>query len=140
LSMIHACGADEVILRSSTNAEDISGFTGAGLYESVHVKVAGLDDAQLSTAIKTVWASVWLPRAFLERLNFGIDNDKVAMCVLVQPFYRNETIAANGVAITVNPLSAAKYGVFVTAFAGGDHRATDSVTGVHAGSFFVIKK
>ncbi|MGC4071585.1 MAG: PEP/pyruvate-binding domain-containing protein [Nibricoccus sp.] len=47
------------ILRSSTNAEDLAGFSGAGLYRSVVVK-AGATPEQLAKAIREVWASVWL--------------------------------------------------------------------------------
>ena len=42
--------------RSSTNAEDLPNFSGAGLYSTVpNVR----SDDQLMEAIKTVWASVW---------------------------------------------------------------------------------
>ena len=51
-----------VILRSSTNAEDLTGFNGAGLYESVTLKgSASSDPKQVGAAIKKVWASVWSP-------------------------------------------------------------------------------
>lgn len=36
---LSAIKAKQVILRSSTNAEDLSGFNGAGLYDSVSLAV-----------------------------------------------------------------------------------------------------
>ncbi len=49
-----------VIFRSSTNAEDLTGFNGAGLYESVPLFGNSLHDPQqVGAAIKKVWASVW---------------------------------------------------------------------------------
>jgi hypothetical protein len=133
MDMIKSNGVDKIILRSSTNAEDIYGFSGAGLYTSVPLSVAEIDDQKLEHAMKTVWASVWLPRAYLERVRFRIDSVKVAMSILVQPYYDSHSIAANGVAITANPLQRPKYGVFVTTFAGGEHRATDGVTEIQPG-------
>src|SRR5690606_35430398 len=52
--------------RSSTNAEDLEGFTGAGLYTS---KSGELDSEKdpVWDAIREVWASVWFFRAFEER-------------------------------------------------------------------------
>ncbi|HHH30891.1 MAG TPA: hypothetical protein ENK57_21455 [Polyangiaceae bacterium] len=93
-------GEPRVILRSSTNAEDLPGFTGAGLYRSI-VIAGDADDAELSNALRRVWASVWLQGAYEEREWFRIDHREVAMAVLVQPFV--DGAAANGVAITANP-------------------------------------
>ncbi len=70
-----------VFVRSSTNAEDLPGFNGAGLYDTVP-NVRGR--AALSKAIRRVWASVWNRRAYQERQVFGIDHSKVACAVLVQ--------------------------------------------------------
>ena len=70
-----------VFVRSSTNAEDLPGFNGAGLYDTVpNVKT----DEALSSAIRRVWASVWNQRAFDERQHFGIDHAAVHGAVLVQ--------------------------------------------------------
>ena len=99
-----------VIFRSSTNAEDLPGFNGAGLYESVVVP-AGADDAAVSQAIRRVWASVWTLRGFEERDWFRIDQTAVAMAVLVQPFVPRAV--ANGVAITRNPFNEGRPAVFI---------------------------
>ncbi|MCX6318511.1 MAG: hypothetical protein NTW29_14560 [Bacteroidetes bacterium] len=83
--------------RSSTNAEDVKGFNGAGLYES---KTGSLDDADkpVEKAIKAVWASLWDERAFAEREFFHIDQHSVAMGILVHRGFGEEL--ANGVAVT----------------------------------------
>lgn len=85
--------------RSSTNAEDAEGFSGAGLYIS---KTADLNDCKrtVDKALKEVWSSLWSYEAYLERSFFGIDNNDIAMGVLVHRSFPDE--AANGVAITKN--------------------------------------
>lgn len=85
--------------RSSTNAEDLDGFTGAGLYTSKTGTVA--DWPTVLSAIRKVWASVWNYRAFDEREFRGIPHQQVAMALLVHPNFPEEE--ANGVAITNNP-------------------------------------
>jgi pyruvate,water dikinase len=52
-----------VIFRSSTNAEDLEGFNGAGLYESVPlIGEEATNTEKVAHALKTVWASVWCPK------------------------------------------------------------------------------
>ncbi len=89
--------AKGVFVRSSTNAEDLPGFNGAGLYDTVP-NVKGAD--KLVAAVKQVWASVWNLRAYEERELFGIDHTKVFGAVLVQVAV-NPTAA--GVLITPPP-------------------------------------
>jgi phosphoenolpyruvate synthase/pyruvate phosphate dikinase len=83
--------------RSSTNAEDLPNFSGAGLYTTV-ANVRG--DQQLLEAIKTVWASVWNYEAYEARESFGMNHFGVYPAVLIQ-----EGIDADsaGVAITADP-------------------------------------
>ena len=85
--------------RSSTNAEDIEGFNGAGLYTS---KSAELNNPSKSIekAIKKVWASTWSYKAFMEREYFGIDQNSVSMGILCHRSFPDEE--ANGVVITKN--------------------------------------
>lgn len=104
--------ASRWIFRSSTNAEDLAGFTGAGLYRSVRVK-AGADDAQIAAAIAEVWASVWLQGAFEERAWYRVDHAAVGMAILVQPYV--DGAIANGVAITANPFTEQRPGFFINA-------------------------
>ena len=85
--------------RSSTNAEDLDGFTGAGLYTS---KSGDPNDPKrpIAMAIKKVYASLWNLRAFEEREYRGIDHLGVAMALLVHRSFPDEE--ANGVALTNN--------------------------------------
>lgn len=85
--------------RSSTNAEDVPGFNGAGLYDS---KTGNLSNPQkpVDKAIKQVWASLWDIRAFEERYYFNINQTNLAMGILVNKAFGVEE--ANGVAITKN--------------------------------------
>lgn len=96
--------------RSSTNAEDLPNFSGAGLYTTVpNVRT----DDQLMEAIKTVWASVWNYEAYEARESFGMNHFGVYPAVLIQ-----EGIDADsaGVAITKDPFDPTDRGaVFVNA-------------------------
>ncbi|QOG01827.1 PEP/pyruvate-binding domain-containing protein [Flavobacterium sp. MDT1-60] len=85
--------------RSSTNAEDLDDFNGAGLYDS---KTGILSDSikTFEKAIKQVWASVWNEGSYIERELFGIDQQSIAMGVLVHRSFPDEI--ANGVIITQN--------------------------------------
>lgn len=85
--------------RSSTNAEDLKGFNGAGLYTS---RSADLNDEKktIERAIKKVWASCWNDRAFLEREYYQLDHGKVGMGILVHRSFPSEE--ANGVIISTN--------------------------------------
>jgi hypothetical protein len=70
---------------------------------------AGFD--RVADALRGVWASVWLERAFEERDWYRIDHLGVAMGVLVQPFV--EGAVATGVAITGNPYKQGLDAVFI---------------------------
>lgn len=74
-------GQTPVIARSSTNAEDLPGYAGAGVYDSF----PNLRNAsELLTGIKKVYASVWTERAYENRQMNGIDHRDVYPSVLVQ--------------------------------------------------------
>ncbi len=85
--------------RSSTNAEDIPNFNGAGLYQSCS---ASLSDSikTIERAIKKVWASTWGEQAYKERAYFNINQKQIAMGILVHRAFGTEL--ANGVAVTKN--------------------------------------
>jgi len=83
--------------RSSTNAEDLPNFSGAGLYTTVpNIRT----DDQLMDAIKTVWASVWNYEAYEARESFGMNHFGVYPAVLIQEGINADSA---GVAITTDP-------------------------------------
>ena len=90
-------GSAGVFVRSSTNSEDLPGFNGAGLYDTVPNLVS--DDA-LADAVKTVWGSLWNDRAFAAREAAGIDHRAVRAACLIQLAVNAE---ASGVMTTVDP-------------------------------------
>jgi pyruvate,water dikinase len=85
--------------RSSTNAEDLEDFSGAGLYDSKSAK-KGDSKKTVARAIKKVWASLWNWRAFEERSYYKIDHQSCAMGILVHRSFPDED--ANGVVVTTN--------------------------------------
>ncbi|MFT7581398.1 MAG: pyruvate,water dikinase [Myxococcota bacterium] len=91
--------ATRVRFRSSTNAEDLDGFTGAGLYTSKSGDPSD-PDRPVDEAIKKVWASIWNYKAYDERSYRNIDHTRVGMALLVHRSFPDEE--ANGVAITGN--------------------------------------
>ncbi|MFC1609433.1 PEP/pyruvate-binding domain-containing protein [Myxococcota bacterium] len=93
-------GGIRMRFRSSTNAEDLDGFTGAGLYIS-WTGAVGDPRYPVLDAVRKVWSSVWYFRAFEERSYRSIDHETVGMALLVHKSFADEE--ANGVALTNNP-------------------------------------
>jgi phosphoenolpyruvate synthase/pyruvate phosphate dikinase len=89
-------GGKGVFVRSSTNAEDLPRFNGAGLYDTVP-NVVG--KKALGEAVKYVWASVWNLRAVEERTAAGIDHRQVYASVMIQV---GVNATAAGVLVTKN--------------------------------------
>jgi pyruvate, water dikinase len=85
--------------RSSTNAEDIEGFSGAGLYDSKSGSVLN-NKKPIDIAIKKVWASLWNMEAFTERAQANINQRSIGMGILVHRAFGTEEV--NGVAVTKN--------------------------------------
>ncbi len=85
--------------RSSTNAEDVNGFNGAGLYTSKSGDPEDEEDP-VEDAIREVWASVWNFKAYEEREYYSIDHKNIGMALLCHRSFPDEE--ANGVAITAN--------------------------------------
>jgi|GEM_PF-200271 len=102
-------------LRSSSNAEDLVGFTGAGLYSSyTHHE----DEGHISKSVKQVWASLWNYRAYEEREFYRVDHFQAAMGVLVHPNFEAEQ--SNGVAVSKNIFDPRWEGYYVNVQVGED--------------------
>ncbi|HWB82085.1 MAG TPA: PEP/pyruvate-binding domain-containing protein [Nannocystaceae bacterium] len=94
-------GEHNIRFRSSTNAEDLGTFTGAGLYNSQTGDTEQLSGpGSVPWAIKEAWLNIWNPRAYEERGYYSIDQHACAMALLTTPNFSDEE--ANGVAITNN--------------------------------------
>jgi len=81
-SIVSNVGDGLVFLRSSTNAEDLDDYAGAGLYDS-YGSINPADKGQLAMYAKKVLASVWSSRAFFDREVNKVDHESVHMAVLV---------------------------------------------------------
>ncbi|MDX9702056.1 MAG: PEP/pyruvate-binding domain-containing protein [Candidatus Auribacterota bacterium] len=95
-------GSKPVIARSSTNAEDLPGYAGAGVYDSFpNLK----NESELINGIKRVYASVWTERAYANRQMNGIEHTDVYPSVLVQEM---SMARFSGVLNTANELSGSR--------------------------------
>lgn len=103
--------------RSSTNAEDAPGFSGAGLYAS-KTGILGSEEKSIEKAIQKVWASLWYMEAFMEREYFNIAQENVQMGVLVHRAFPDEEV--NGVVITKNLYRKGYMGFVVNAQLGNE--------------------
>lgn len=68
-------------IRSSSNLEDLSKASFAGLYDS-YLYIEGL--ANILYSIKKCWASLWNERAIVYRKNNNLNHLQVSMAVLIQ--------------------------------------------------------
>lgn len=88
-----------VAVRSSATAEDLPEASFAGQQET-YLNICG--ESALLDAIKKCWASLWTARAIAYRIQNNIDQDSVALAVVVQEMVRAE---ASGILFTANPMN-----------------------------------
>ncbi len=99
----HLGGVSSFVVRSSSNAEDLEGFSAAGIYESInHVTTAD----KLFESIKQVWGSLLSPRSVRLRHQVGIALDDSYMGVIVQ---EEAPSSMGGVLVTTNPMNPKDY-------------------------------
>ncbi|UOZ11285.1 PEP/pyruvate-binding domain-containing protein [Amycolatopsis sp. WQ 127309] len=113
-------GVRAFVVRSSSNAEDLAGFSAAGIYESInHVTTA----ERIFASVKEVWASLVSVRSVRLRHQAGISLDECYMGVVIQ-----EQVAADfgGVLVTTNPMNRAD---FRTVYVNVSPKVTDVVDG-----------
>jgi hypothetical protein len=125
-------GLARVRLRSSSNAEDLPGFNGAGLYTSASAEF-GNPELSVEDALRTVWASLYNTRAYDERELARIDHNAVAMGVLVHQAFLAER--ANGVAISRNLLDPIRSDIYYMNAQIGEASVTNPAPGVTTDQF-----
>jgi phosphoglucan,water dikinase len=89
---------ERVMVRSSSNCEDLEGLAGAGLYDSV----SGVPISGIASAVCRVWASLWNRRAAEARRDASIPHDRARMAVFVQ---RMMPADISFIMHTVNPVT-----------------------------------
>lgn len=121
-----------VRFRSSSNAEDLPGFNGAGLYTSISAEI-GDPDRTVEDALRTVWASLFTARAYDEREISRVNHDLVAMGVLVHEAFLQE--AANGVGVSRNLSDPNRGDIYYVNVQTGEASVTNPAPGVTTEAF-----
>jgi rifampicin phosphotransferase len=112
-------GGKPVFVRSSSNAEDLPNFSGAGLYDSVSNVVK---EDEVITAVKKVWASLWNFQAYEARVRNYVDQQSVYMSALIQI---GVNMDRGGVMITKDPFDDQnKNSVYISAVCGHNTKVT----------------
>lgn len=115
-----------LVVRSSSNAEDLPGFSAAGIYDSV-TTVRGTD--QLMDAVVHVWASLLSPRSVRMRHQVGISLEDTYMGVIVQEYTPADL---GGVLVTCNPTRREDFrNTYLNCTAGSPERVVDGTVLPH---------
>ena len=118
--------AQHFAVRSSGTKEDLANASFAGLYQSV-LNVKGIED--ISTAIKTCWASLCNERVVQYCINQHIPLQQLSLGVVIQEMIPAD---ASGVLFSVNPISGADREMVVEACFGlGEALVSGNVTPDH---------
>ncbi len=112
-------GGKPVFVRSSSNAEDLPKFSGAGLYSSVaNVR----EEDKVIEAVKTVWASLWNFNGYEARVRNYVSQTDVYMSALIQT---GIDMDRGGVMITKDPFDDRnKNSVYISATCGHNTKVT----------------
>ncbi len=95
----HLSGVSSFVVRSSSNAEDLEGFSAAGIYESFN-HVTKSDG--IFSSIKEIWASLLSYRSVKLRHDVGISLEDAYMGVIIQEEVLSDL---GGVLVTTNPMN-----------------------------------
>ena len=101
--------APAVAVRSSATAEDLPDLSFAGQQET-YLNVTGAD--AVVAAVRKCWASLWTAQAIAYRHQNGIDQDAVAMAVVVQIMVPSDV---SGILFTANPATGERGEMIVNA-------------------------
>ncbi len=114
-------GGRAVFVRSSSNAEDLPNFSGAGLYSSVpNVKT----EEKLIEAVKKVWASLWKFEAYEARVRNYVSQTDVYMSALIQV---GIDMQKGGVMITKDPFDREnKNAVYISSVCGHNSKVVEN--------------
>jgi phosphoenolpyruvate synthase/pyruvate phosphate dikinase len=88
-----------VAVRSSATAEDLPGASFAGQQET-YLNICGAE--AVLEAVRKCWASLWTARAIAYRIKNNIDQENIALAVVVQELV---FATAAGVLFTANPIN-----------------------------------
>ena len=86
-------------VRSSATAEDLPDYSFAGLHDTI-LNVKGLD--QIVEAVKKCFSSLWTTRAIEYRLKNNIEQQNIAIAVVIQEQIQSEV---SGVLFTADPVT-----------------------------------
>lgn len=125
-------GTARVRMRSSSNAEDLPGFNGAGLYSSTSASLVD-SDYPVADALRQVWASLYSNRGYDERVLMNVDQLQVAMGVLIHPAFPEER--ANGVVISRNIADITRGDIYTFNVQRGEAAVTNPAPGVTSDQF-----
>lgn len=98
-----------VAVRSSATAEDLPSASFAGQQETF-LNVSGTE--AVLEAVKNCWASLWTARAIAYRMQNGIDQENVALAVVVQEMVSAD---AAGILFTANPVNGKRSEIVINA-------------------------
>ncbi|MGE5373548.1 MAG: PEP/pyruvate-binding domain-containing protein, partial [Bacteroidota bacterium] len=101
--------APAVAVRSSATAEDLPEASFAGQQETF-LNIRGQD--ALLDAVKRCWASLWTGRAIAYRMKNNVDQNAVALAVVVQEMVNAD---AAGILFTANPINGRRDEIVINA-------------------------